>query len=50
MRSHVFGLLFLAGMTTAANAQVTERLTILSNGERVGTVVAVTDGPNVSVD
>lgn len=42
--------LWLAGAATAAGAATTERLSIVSNGEKVGTIVAVSDGPKVSVD
>jgi len=44
------GLLLVAGIATSAGARTTEKLSIVSNGEKVGTIVAVSDGPRVSVD
>jgi hypothetical protein len=40
----------LAGGSTAAPAPESERLSIISNGENVGSIVAVTDGDHVTVD
>jgi len=42
--------LLLAGVVTGAGAQTTETLSIVSNGEQVGAIVAVTEGRRVSVD
>lgn len=42
--------LMLVGAMTGASAQTTETLSIVSNGEQVGSIVAVTDGARVSVD
>lgn len=50
MRAHLWSVLFLACLAPLAGAQTTERLSIVSNGEKVGTIVAVTDGVKVSVD
>jgi hypothetical protein len=40
----------LAGAAAASPAATTERLSVVSNGDVVGSVVAVTDGDRVSVD
>ncbi|HEX7849792.1 MAG TPA: amidohydrolase family protein [Sphingomonas sp.] len=42
--------LLLAGSSTAALAAETERLSIVSNGETVGSVVAMTDGKHTTID
>lgn len=43
-------LLLAATMATSAGATSTERLSIMSNGEKVGAIVAVVDGAKVAVD
>lgn len=50
MRAQMWGLLFVGSVATIASAQTVERLSIVSNGETVGTIVAVSDGSKVSVD
>lgn len=42
--------MLLAGSASIAHAATTERLTIVSNGDTVGSVAATTDGDRVSVD
>lgn len=44
------GLLLAAGLAMHAGAQTTEALSIVSNGETVGSIVAVNDGASISVD
>lgn len=47
---HLLPLLLALGVAGGALAQTTERLSIMSNGEKVGAIVAVSDGPAVTVD
>lgn len=48
--SAIIACALLAGASTGALAATTEKLTIVSNGDIVGSVVATTDGKQVGVD